>query len=152
FGRVAGHENGGLLALHRHDRGGEPDLDRRERGGGPGGRVGSARGAMRQLGCAAAPRLMGGAQARGGGRYPVFLLLFTGETGLDRTPRCSGTRYSSSSRNGSASYAISPRPMASIAATMRPSRPSTRSASATRRPLGVAVAEARRSACAIAHS
>jgi len=85
FGRVASHENGGLLALHRYDRGGEPDLDRRERGVGHGGSVASARGTMRQLGCAAAPRLMGRAQARGCDRYPVFLLLFPGETGLDRT-------------------------------------------------------------------
>src|SRR6266478_2204572 len=37
-GAVAGHENGGLLVLHRHDRGGEPDLDRRERGVGHGGK------------------------------------------------------------------------------------------------------------------
>src|SRR6516162_2989040 len=41
-GAVAGHENGGLLVLHRDDRGGEPDLDRRERGVGHGGSVASA--------------------------------------------------------------------------------------------------------------
>ena len=42
-----------------------------------------------------------------------------------------------------------PRPMVSIAATMRPSRPSSRSASDTMRMFGVAVGEARRSARAM---
>jgi len=50
LGAVAGHENGGLLALHRHDRGGESDLDRRERGVGHGGSVASALGTMRSIG------------------------------------------------------------------------------------------------------
>ena len=48
-----------------------------------------------------------------------------------------------------ASAAITPRPIVSIAATMRPSRPSSRSASATMRIFGVAVGEARRRARAI---
>ena len=45
--------------------------------------------------------------------------------------------------------AMTPRPMVSIAATMRPLRSSSRSASETIRIFGVAVGEARRSACAI---
>ena len=57
--------------------------------------------------------------------------------------------HSRSSRNGVASAAMTPRPMVSIAATMRPSRPSSRSASETMRIFGVAVGEARRSACAM---
>jgi hypothetical protein len=42
-----------------------------------------------------------------------------------------------------------PRPMVSTAAIMRPLRPSNLSASETIRMLGVAVGEARRSACAM---
>ena len=60
--------------------------------------------------------------------------------------------HSRSSRNGVASAAKTPRPMVSIAAIMRPSRPSSRSASETMRIFGVAVGEARRSACAISSS
>src|SRR5207302_4681025 len=63
-----------------------------------------------------------------------------------------GCNYSSSSRKGSASKAKAPRPIESMAATMRPLRPSMRSASETMRALGVAVAEARRSAAATAIS
>ena len=57
--------------------------------------------------------------------------------------------HSRSSRNGIASSANSPRPIVSIAATMRPSRPSRRSASDTMRMFGVAVGEARRKASAM---
>ena len=59
------------------------------------------------------------------------------------------TDYSRSSRNGSASVVMTPRPMVSIAATMRPLRPSSLSASDTMRMFGVAVGEAWRSACAM---
>jgi hypothetical protein len=60
--------------------------------------------------------------------------------------------YSNSSRNGWASSAMAPLPISSMAATMRPLRPSARSASATMRALGVAVGDARRKACAMASS
>src|SRR5262249_13197652 len=71
-----------------------------------------------------------------------------GQPDLDRDERRRAD-HSRSSRNGIPSYAISPRPIASIAATMRPSRASIRSAIATMRALGVAVAEALRICCAI---
>jgi len=60
--------------------------------------------------------------------------------------------YSRSSRKGCPSSAIMPRPIDSMAAIMRPSRPSMSSASDTMRALGVAVGDARRSSCAIASS
>src|SRR5262249_24983844 len=94
LGGVAGHENGRLLALHRHDRGGEPDLDRGERGFGHGGRVASE-----------------DAMASGA-RHAAEVW------GAQRRARARGEPLQSS-RNGSASQAISPRPIASIAAAMR---------------------------------
>ena len=73
------------------------------------------------------------------------------QTDLDRRTR-GRHRHSRSSRNGSPAKAARPCPIASMARTMRPSRPSARSASDTISGFGVAVGEARRSACAIAAS
>jgi hypothetical protein len=69
-----------------------------------------------------------------------------------RAQRETSGRYSRSSRNGEPSYAISPGPIVSIAAIMRPLRSSARSASATMRALGIAEADALRIACAMASS
>src|ERR1700722_2081619 len=65
-----------------------------------------------------------------------------GESDLDRRQRDLGHgcgAHSRSSRNGSPSNAMTPRPIPSIAVVMRPSRPSARSASAARRELVAAV-------------
>ena len=55
---------------------------------------------------------------------------------------CPQTPQASSSVNGVPSKHSSPRPIAAIAPVMRPLRPSAMSASATSRPLGVAVGDA----------
>ena len=77
-------------------------------------------------------------QAQAGGR----ITFIPSRAGRNERP----VTHSRSSRNGLASTAKSPRPIVSIAAIMRPSRPSRRSASETMRMFGVAVGEARRSA------